>query len=69
VTPLPSGCEIVSHPDGDDWLMRPVVEGMCKMESLYSTELDLGDFIRMNDALDLKSENQRRVREAMVKQK
>jgi hypothetical protein len=46
-----------------------MVEGMCKMESLYSTELDLGDFIRMNDALDLKSENQRRVREAMVKQK
>lgn len=51
-------------PDGEDWLMRPVMEGMCKYESLLDGTLDLADVARMNDALDVKYENQYRYQEA-----
>jgi hypothetical protein len=44
--------------------MRPVVEGMIKYESLLSTTLDLADIARMNDALDVRLENERRYRKA-----
>jgi len=47
-------------PDGEDWLMRPVMEGICKYESLLDGTLDLADIARMNDALDVRYENQRR---------
>lgn len=49
--------------DDTDWIMRPVLDGMCSYESLISTELDLSDIARMNDALDVKLENERRSRE------
>lgn len=48
---------------GEDWLLRPVVEGMCKYESLKDCTLDLGDVARMNDALDVKIENEWRMQE------
>lgn len=51
-------------PDGEDWLMRPVIRGMCKYESLLDRTLGLEDFARMNDALDVQDENERRLREA-----
>jgi hypothetical protein len=44
--------------------MRPVIAGMCKYESLKNCEVDLEDLSRMNDALDVKEENETRVREA-----
>lgn len=50
-------------PDGEDWLMRPVIEGMCKYESLKDGTLSLGDIARMNDALDVKYENEARINE------
>ena len=50
--------------DGEDWLMRPVGEGMCKYESLLDGTLDLADIARMNDMLDVKDENQHRYRKA-----
>lgn len=50
--------------DGEDWLMRPVVEGMCLYESLKNGALDLEDVARMNAALDVKAENERRFRKA-----
>lgn len=43
-----------------DMLMRPVLSGMCKYESLKDGTLDLEDVILMNDALDVKYENERR---------
>lgn len=46
--------------DGEDWLMRPVHEGMCKYESLLDGTLDLEDLQTMHDALDVKQENERR---------
>lgn len=50
--------------DDEDWLMRPVLEKMCSYESLKDCTLDLGDIARMNDALDVKAENEDRYRKA-----
>jgi len=48
-------------PDGEDFLMRPVIEGVCRYESLKDGTLDLADFARMNDWLDLKADNDARI--------
>jgi len=50
--------------DGEDWLMQPVSEGYCKYESLLDCSLDLEDIARMNEAIDVKYENQARYRKA-----
>lgn len=44
--------------------MRPVLRGLCRYESLLDGKLDLADFLRMNDALDVQDENEARLREA-----
>lgn len=41
--------------------MRPVLAGLCKMESLKDGSIDLCDIADMNDALDVQSENDRRI--------
>lgn len=56
--------EWVSLPENEDWLYRPVVEGLCKYESLKDGTLDLEDIAKMNDALDVKYENEARYRKA-----
>ncbi|WP_408646879.1 DUF6889 family protein [Xenorhabdus lircayensis] len=38
--------------------MRPVLEGMCKYESLENGVIDLAGIALMNDALDVKAENE-----------
>lgn len=38
--------------------------GMCLYESLIDGTLDLADVTRMNDALDVRDENQRRLNKA-----
>nr|WP_242688707.1 hypothetical protein [Photorhabdus tasmaniensis] len=45
-------------PEGRDYLLRPVIAGMCRYESLKDGVLDLADIALMNDALDVKSENE-----------
>jgi hypothetical protein len=45
--------------------MRPVLRGMCKMESLLDGTLDLAAVALMNDALTVEAVNEHRVREAM----
>lgn len=44
--------------------MRPVLAGMCQMESLKNCAIDLADIALMNDALDVRAENERRYNEA-----
>lgn len=44
--------------------MRPVIEGCCKYESLIDGTIGLEDVARMNDALTVRSENERRAHEA-----
>jgi len=41
--------------------MRVVLEGCCKYESLLDGTLTLEDVARMNDALDVRAENDRRL--------
>lgn len=50
--------------DGEEWLMRPVMAGCCRYESLVDGTLDLADLMLMNDALDVQAENERRYIEA-----
>ena len=41
--------------------MRPVLAGHIRYESLVSTELSLYDIAVMNDAMDVKNENEARI--------
>lgn len=50
--------------DGEDWLLRPVLKGMCKYESLVTPGLDLQDIALMNEAIDIEAENEYRLRRA-----
>ena len=52
---------------GEDWVLQPVLQGLCKYESLKSGEVDLYDIARMNEALEASAENRRRVEEALRK--
>jgi hypothetical protein len=53
----------------EDWVMRPVIAGMCKMESLLDGTLNLYHIALMNEALDSKAENERRYMKSKEKQK
>lgn len=46
---------------GEDWLLRPVLRGLCKYESLLQGVVRLIDISKMNEALDVESENKRRM--------
>ena len=59
----------VAMASGEDWVMRPVLRGLCRYESLIDGSLDLFDVARMNEALDVNDENERRVNEALAKQR
>ncbi len=48
--------------DDEDWVMRPVLEGLCRYESLLDCTLDLADIARLNDALDVRYDNEERMR-------
>lgn len=41
----------------DDWLMRPVLRGLCRFESLKDGTLTLGDVAMMNEAIDIEEAN------------
>lgn len=51
-------------PDAEDWIMRPVLAGVCRYESLKDGTLDLADVARLNDALDVRDENTARAQHA-----
>jgi hypothetical protein len=55
-------------PNGEDWLMAPVLAGLCRYESLKDGALDLSDITRMHDALAVRAENERRAREIKAQQ-
>lgn len=46
-------------------MMRPVIAGLCRFESLDDGSVDLAGLALMNDALDVRDENQRRWDKAM----
>jgi hypothetical protein len=47
--------------DGEDWVMRPAIEQVCRYESLVDGTLSLFDVVRMNEALDVRDENSYRI--------
>ena len=51
----------------EDWLLRPVLRGLCKYESLIDGSLDLLDIVKLNEAIDVESENQRRIQSKAVR--
>ena len=59
--------EAVSMPNGEDWLFRPVLRGLCKLESLYDGTLRIEHLAKANDALDVEVENQARAYKAAEK--
>jgi hypothetical protein len=44
-------------PDEEDWLLGPVMAGLCKYESLLDGTLDLADIALLNDALAVRADN------------
>lgn len=41
----------------EDWLLRPVLRGFCKYESLRDGTLGLEDVALMNEAIEVEAEN------------
>lgn len=58
---MPGGVTYEAMTAGEDWLMRPVLRGMCKYESLLDGTLGLFDVARMNEAIDVEQINQVRL--------
>jgi hypothetical protein len=56
-------------PDGEGYLMAPVLAGMCKLESLLDGTLDLEHIAWANDALAVKAENEARQYKAIEDQR
>ena len=43
--------------DGEDFLWRPILEGMCRFESLKEGTVTLNDIASMNEALNVRAHN------------
>lgn len=54
----------MSLPGGEDWILRPVLRGSIRYESLIDGTLSLADVALLNDALDVQDENESRYRDA-----
>ena len=52
-----------------DWLLRPVIAGMCRYESLIDRTLTLVDIATMNDALDVRADNEYLAAEAAERER
>jgi hypothetical protein len=53
-------------PEGEGFLMAPVLRGMIGYHDVIEPGLRLEDFCRMNDALAVEAENTARIREAQA---
>jgi hypothetical protein len=50
---------------GEDWLMRPVLAHLISYVDLVDEKVDLYDIARLNEALDVQMENERRLAVAL----
>lgn len=53
--------------DDEDFMLRPVLRGMCQYQSLKDGTLSLYDVCLMNEMLDIDAENQARVQQHLEK--
>jgi hypothetical protein len=58
---------VVSLPNGRDWIMRPVLSRHIKFSELFDGTYDLCQIAELNEALEADAENQFRAHEAMNK--
>ncbi|VVD75668.1 hypothetical protein PAQ31011_00858 [Pandoraea aquatica] len=56
-SPTGDGVAWAHLPGSEDWLLAPVLAGMCKYESLLDGTLSLHDMALMNDALAVRNDN------------
>ena len=56
-SPADDGVDWARLPGGEDWLLAPAIEGICRYESLLDGTLGLHDIALMNDALAVRSDN------------
>jgi hypothetical protein len=49
---------------GEDWLWRPAVAGLCSYRDITESRVDLCAIAEMNELLDVRNENSRRLAEA-----
>lgn len=54
-------------PDGESWLWRPMVRGVCKLESYYDGTLRIEHIAKANDVFAVADENEARARKAAEK--
>jgi hypothetical protein len=54
---------------GEDWLLRPVLAGCCRYESLLDGTISLEDVAGLNEALDVQDENQLRYYKAKERER
>lgn len=66
MTQLPA-VDLVTMSGGEDLLMRPVLRGMCRYESLLDTTVDLVDIALMNEAINVDDENRARVTKEVMR--
>jgi hypothetical protein len=57
----------VDLPDGLNWMMRPVDMGYCTMGDLRNRVLDLEDVALMNDSIEVRFENEKRMKKALAR--
>lgn len=50
--------------EGEEFVLRPVFAGLCRYESLVDGTLTLADIALLNEALDVRDENDRRAEES-----
>lgn len=62
----PISYERVEMYDGLDYLLAPVMAGMCLYTDLKNGNLDLADVAKMNDALAVRAENEARAHKAAM---
>lgn len=55
--------------EGYDFIYRPVICGVLSGEKLSDGSVDILDIARLNEALDVKFENERRLHEAAANRK
>lgn len=55
--------------EGEDWLLRPVMRGMLRAESLRDGSVDLEFVALLNEAMDIEGENGLRAQAAAARRR
>lgn len=59
---------MIGMAEGEDFLFRPVIKGHIRANQIFEPGLSLWHFVLMNEAIDVQTENEFRVSEALQRQ-